>query len=163
MYFAVAVVIRNIVKGIAGLVFTMPSPPVDVLVTAQPVVLSGRGQTAQAQTTTQTGMSSIHKMVKSTHCLRNSLCGTDLPAMKSSSLYAKHVSCIYYVLTLKCAHIINIHRIRYYDSKTLFYSNVNFKIFACSCSLTNLAKCFNILTNEASTAFELCLYSSCVI
>ena len=157
------VLVKTFVEGIAGLVFTTPSPPVAVTwITAQTAVLNGRGRTAQAQPT-QTGMSSIHKMVKSTHCLRNSLCGTDLPAMKSSSLYAKHVSCIYYVLTLKCAHIINIHRIRYYDSKTLFYSNVNFKIFACSCSLTNLAKCFNILTNEASTAFELCLYSSCVI
>ena len=101
MYFAVAVVIRNIVKGIAGLVFTMPSPPVDVLVTAQPVVLSGRGQTAQAQTI-QTGIRTSQPMVKSTLCLRGILFGMDSQAMKDSSSYAKHVSFRHIFVTLIC-------------------------------------------------------------
>ena len=54
-----------IFKDIAGLASTMMSPPVDALVTAQPVVRTGRGQTAQAQTATTAGPGAIHKVMKS--------------------------------------------------------------------------------------------------
>ena len=84
----------TILYGIAGLVSATPSPPADALLTmtAQPVMLSGRGQTAPAQTTTQTGDRDSQQMVKSTPCLKRTLFGMDTRAAVDSSSYAKHVS-----------------------------------------------------------------------
>ena len=82
----------TIVLDIVGLAFTILSPPVDAVVTVQPVVLTGRGQTAQAKTTTQTGISISQRVAKSTLCLKTVQFGMDLQAVNGSSSYAKQVS-----------------------------------------------------------------------
>ena len=75
------------------MVSATPSPHAGVAtMIVQPVVLNGRGQTAQAKTTTQTGREAIHKVVKSTLCLNRNLFGMDSQAPRHSSSYAKHVS-----------------------------------------------------------------------
>ena len=81
----------TIVLDIVGLAFTILSPPVDAVVTVQPVVLTGHGQTAQAQTT-QTGISISQQVAKSTLCLNAVPFGMDFQAVNVSSSYAKHVS-----------------------------------------------------------------------
>ena len=97
LYFTAAALAENpIFKGIVGLVFTTTSPPADVAtMIVQPVVLNGRGQTAQTKTAGQTGMQEIHKIMKSTLCLCLILFGMDTKAMKYLSSYANHVSFIY--------------------------------------------------------------------
>ena len=88
----------TIVLDIVGLAFTILSPPVDAVVTVQPVVLTGHGQTAQAQTT-QTGIPASQTVMKSTLCLQGMVLGMDSPAEDSSS-YAKHVSFVIHLASL---------------------------------------------------------------
>ena len=92
IWFSTAAVVA-LVKGTVGLVCTMAYLHVDALVAVQPVVLTGRGQTAQAQTTV-TGNPGSQRIVKSTRCLWRTVFGTDSQVVKASNLYAKHVSSI---------------------------------------------------------------------
>ena len=89
-----AAAVATTAEGTVGLAFTMLSPTVDAVsfVTAQPVVLTGRGQTAPAQTITQTGISISQQVAKSTLCLNAVPFGMDFQAVNVSSSYAKHVS-----------------------------------------------------------------------
>ena len=105
----VAVVIITIVKGTVGLVSTMPSLPVDASsLTAPPVALNGRGQTAQAKTATQTGHRASPQMAKSSHCSALMQFGTDSKVVKDSSSYAKHVSFKYSCTALVHKYKVNI-------------------------------------------------------